>query len=154
MHEFLVGAMEQLVARLSGLFHFRFVMQPLVAIVIAVRAGLRDAAAHQPAYLWAIVSDASSRRLRLASGWKDIGRVAIIALMLDSAFQLVVFRWIYPLQAIIIACTLAIIPYLIIRGPTARIARRLREVRCHFPVSWSRPRQKEVARDRARGRGV
>src|SRR5690242_15194034 len=97
MDEFFTRAIHAIVTRVSGLFYFRFIMQPLVAVAIALRAGYRDAAAHEPAYLWAIVSDASGRRVRIASGWTGVGIVAIIALVVIE------FRWIYPLQALIIA---------------------------------------------------
>jgi hypothetical protein len=41
-------------------------------------------------------------------------------------YQVFVLRWIYPGQTLVVATTLAIIPYLLIRGPVTRIARRKR----------------------------
>jgi len=36
---------------------------------------------------------------------------------------LIVERWVYPLEVVIVAIILAIIPYLLLRGPVNRIAR-------------------------------
>jgi hypothetical protein len=39
-------------------------------------------------------------------------------------YELIVYRWVYPGQALIVAVVLAIIPYLLVRGPVTRVARR------------------------------
>ena len=44
--------------------------------------------------------------------------------MIDLIYELIVFRWVYPGQAVIIATVLAMIPYLLIRGPVTRIVGR------------------------------
>jgi hypothetical protein len=44
--------------------------------------------------------------------------------VLDVIYELIVWRWIYPVQALVVAVVLAIIPYLLVRGPTTRLARR------------------------------
>jgi hypothetical protein len=45
-----------------------------------------------------------------------------MALALDAIYQVIEFKWIYPGQALIVACVLAILPYVIIRGLVTRIA--------------------------------
>jgi hypothetical protein len=45
-----------LFARLDGPLHFRFIVQPLVAIIFAVIDGVKDAKAGKPAYFWALLS--------------------------------------------------------------------------------------------------
>jgi len=57
-------------------------------------------------------------------GWKSVGRVFILAIVIDVIYQLIVFRWVYPVEALLVAAILAFIPYLLIRGPVNRIARR------------------------------
>ena len=39
-------------------------------------------------------------------------------------YDVIVYRWVYPGQALIVAAVLAFVPYLMIRGPATRIARR------------------------------
>ena len=44
-----------------------------------------------------------------------------MAFLLDSAYQLIVFRWIYLGQAVIVAIILAVVPYVLLRGPVNRL---------------------------------
>jgi hypothetical protein len=112
---------DQLVGRLSGPMSFRFVIQPAVAATLAIRAGMRDARAHRSAYLWALVTGAGDRRTMISSAWQDIGRLFAFATILDSLYQIEVLRFFYPLQALAVACVLAIVPYVAIRGLVNRV---------------------------------
>jgi hypothetical protein len=47
---------------------------------------------------------------------KDVGKVFVAAVVIDLIYQIVVFRWIYPGQALIVAVVLAMLPYPLIRG--------------------------------------
>jgi hypothetical protein len=52
--------------------------------------------------------------------------VFILAVVLDVVYQLIEHRWVvYPGEAVLVAIILAIVPYLLLRGPVNRIARRL-----------------------------
>ena len=51
-----------------------------------------------------------------AGGWKDIGNVFIVALVLDSIYQVIVHSGIYALELLLTATTLALVPYGIVRG--------------------------------------
>jgi hypothetical protein len=125
MKEFLVRTWQDLVGRVGGPMTFRLILQPLVAAIIAVRSGLKDAREGRPAYFWAVFTDPDDRRRMLREGWKDVAKVFIMAVVIDFIYQLIVFRWFYPGQAVIVAVVLAIVPYLLIRGPVNRIVRRL-----------------------------
>jgi hypothetical protein len=46
---------------------------------------------------------------------------------MDAIYQLIVLKRFYPVEALIIALLLAFVPYLLIRRPAARIARRWRD---------------------------
>ena len=59
------------------------------------------------------------------SAVKDIGRVFIVAIVLDTVYQLIVFHWVYPGQVLTVAVVCAIVPYVLVRGPITRIARLL-----------------------------
>ena len=43
---------------------------------------------------------------------------------MDVIYQFMVLKTFYPAEALIIALMLAFVPYLLIRGPVTRIARR------------------------------
>jgi hypothetical protein len=61
----------------------------------------------------------------IKDGWKSVGKLFILALVLDVVYQILVLRFVYPGETIIVAFVLAIVPYLILRGLVNRIARRL-----------------------------
>lgn len=114
--------MENLGARVTGPMHLRIYLQPIMASVFAIIAGIRDAKAGKSAYFWAIFTQPEHRREMLKDGWKSVGKVFVIAMVLDIVYQLLVQRWVYPFEVIIVALILAIVPYLILRGPVNRIA--------------------------------
>ena len=64
----------------------------------------------------------------LEDGWKSVGKVFVVALILDVVYQLIVLRFVYPGEAILTAFLLAIVPYLILRGLTTRVARSMGHV--------------------------
>lgn len=114
-----------LVARVSGPMKFRLVLQPAMACFLAIRAGLADGKKGRPPYFWALLWDRDHRLFMIKEGWKSIGRVFLLALAMDVVYQIIVRRFVYPGEAIIVAIVLAIVPYLIVRGLVTRAARRL-----------------------------
>ena len=122
MEELLTRIYENMIDRASGPMNLRLYMQPLMAGIFAIIAGLKDAKAGKPAYFWAVFSQPDHRREMLQDGWKSIGKVFIAAMVLDIVYQLIVTHWVYPFEVILVAFILAIVPYLILRGVVNRIA--------------------------------
>ena len=122
---YLADSWDMLTGRSGGPLALRFVMQPIVASLLGLRAGLADAKHGRPVYFWSIFKTDSvyDRRRVLRDGWGDVKKVFIIAIVLDLVYEVIAFRWVYPVQALIIAVVLALIPYLILRGLSNRIAR-------------------------------
>ena len=123
MDEILRRVWENLIGRISGPMSLRLIIQPTVALILAVRAGLNDARQGRPAFFWAALSKPAHRPELLRQGWKDIGKVFLLAVVLDSIYQLIVHRGVYVLELLITVTILAIVPYVLIRGPVNRIAR-------------------------------
>jgi len=59
----------------------------------------------------------------MRSGWKSVRKIFILAVILDTAYELLVLGAIRPIQTLLVAITLAIVPYVLIRGPVNRIAK-------------------------------
>lgn len=110
-------------ARVSGPMHFRLILQPAMAAFFAIRSGLADAREGRPPYFWALLSGRTPREAEIENGWKSVGRVFILAVVLDVVYQLYVYKWVYPIQALAVAFVLAIVPYLVLRGLVTRLAR-------------------------------
>jgi hypothetical protein len=116
---------EQLLGRASGPLHFRLVITPTVVAVLAIRAGLKDAREGHRALFWGLIANPAERRRRLLTGWKDIARILIVAMVLDTAYQLMVLRAFYVVQTLIVAVVCGIVPYVLFRGPVTRLASSL-----------------------------
>jgi hypothetical protein len=120
MEEWWLRILRNLISRLDGPLHFRFILQPLMAILFAIRDGIRDARNGNAPYLWAICMERDQRRRLLQKGWKSIGRVFLLALGLDVIYQITALPRVYPLEALLTAVLLAIVPYLLLCGPINR----------------------------------
>jgi hypothetical protein len=79
-----------------------------------------------PAYFWAVLSTPKSRGELIKKGWRSVGKVFILAIILDSIYQMEVHKTIYAGELLIVAFMLAIVPYLLVRGPVNRIVRLFR----------------------------
>lgn len=124
MEELLSRIVENLMDRVSGPMKFRLILQPLMAVVFAIRSGLKDARECRPVYFWALFTEPDHRRDMLRDGWKSVGKVFVMAVVVDLVYQLIALRWFYPFEALVVAAILAFLPYLLIRGPVNRVARR------------------------------
>ena len=114
---------DMLIERIGGAMTFRLVVQPVVASIIAIRAGIRDAKEGHPPYFWSwsVLTHAPSRAGMMRSGWRDIGKVFFVAIALDVIYGLWQYHGIFPIQTLIVATVLAILPYLLVRGPVTKL---------------------------------
>jgi hypothetical protein len=114
---------ENLFGRLDGPLHFRFFMQPAMAIIFAMIDGIKDAKLGRPAYFWEMVSNPGQRKELMKIAWQRVGKIFIFAVILDAIYQIKVYHWFYPGETLTVAILLAIIPYILMRGPVNRFAR-------------------------------
>jgi hypothetical protein len=115
---------QEVAERPGGPLALRFYLQPTMAVFFAIRDGLKDARAGKPAYFWDLFTNPVHRRERIHEGWKSVGKIYILAAILDVVYQLIVLHAIRPVQTLLVATMLAIVPYIALRGPINRIARR------------------------------
>ena len=92
-----------------------------MATFLAIRHGLQDAKTGQEPYVWSF-SRQPSPPGAAGRGWKDVGKLFTLAVVLDAVYQFLVMRWIYPLDAMGVAGVLAFLPYLVLRGLVTRLA--------------------------------
>jgi hypothetical protein len=112
---------EELMGRLSGPLFFRLILQPIVAMVLAIRAGRNDARKGRAAFLWGFVRQPENRRFLLQDACRGIGKLFLVGVGLDVTYQLIALHGIRPVQSLIVATVLAVLPYLVVRGLTNRI---------------------------------
>lgn len=111
-----------IVERPGGPMTFRFILQPVMAAALAAVDGARDARAGSPPYFWSLAAQPSERADRLYDGIIATARVILLGLGMDVIYQLIEFRTFFPGEAAIVAVLLAFVPYLLLRGPFARLA--------------------------------
>jgi hypothetical protein len=124
MGEFWMRMAGNLADRIHGPINFRFVLQPLIASIFAILSGLRDARTGKPPYFWALLTSPGHRGSMVRDGWKSVGKVFVVVLVLDVAYQILVFNFVYSDEAIVVGFALTIAPYLVLRGLVNRMAPR------------------------------
>jgi hypothetical protein len=108
--------------RLSGPGAFRFIIQPLVAIILGVRDCLYDAKAGRPPYVFGILFSPELRHEMWQTALASMMKPIIFAIILDAVFQHIILRHIHPGAAVIVGTFLMAVPYIAARGITNRIA--------------------------------
>ena len=114
---------QNMLDRPGGPMTFRFILQPVMATIAALYDGINDARTGRSYYLWTILTDPAKRMGRLHEGLISTARVLLLGLCMDLVYQHIAFDTFHPAEAVIIAVLLAFVPYLLLRGPIARIAR-------------------------------
>ena len=93
------------------------------AAILAVRDGLKDARSGRAAYLMTVLRNPQKRIGLLNEGLNATARIIMIGLAMDVIYQALVLKTFYPDEALVVALLLGFIPYLMIRGLAARVAR-------------------------------
>ena len=113
-----------LIARPGGPMTFRFILQPTMAAIAAIHHGIQDARLGRSPYFWTVLSHPTKSAGRLREGLFATSRIILLGIAMDAIYQYRVLKTFYPVEALLIAFFLAVIPYFLIRGPACRIARR------------------------------
>jgi hypothetical protein len=96
--------LEELPQRLTAPGRFRFVLQPVDAILLGWRSGRADARAGRPAYLYGLLSGGANRMELLRSGLAAVRDLVAIAIVLDAVSQLLIYKQLHPGAALIVGC--------------------------------------------------
>ena len=111
--------------RAGGPLHFRLLIMPLVVTFFAVRAAMRDARTGQPHFFKALLTKPLERGRLLRSMLKDVGKIFIVAVVLDTTYQLTVLKAFYPGELLVVVMASAILPYLVVRSAVSPLMRRI-----------------------------
>ena len=114
----------ELLERLQGPLNFRLIVMPIVVSVLAIRAGLRDAREGRPSFLYGLVTNPAERPRLLRSALADGGKIFIVAVVLDTIYQILTKESFRAWEVLVVAVACAIVPYVLFRGSVALLARR------------------------------
>ena len=124
MDDILTRFWNDLVGRLTGPMTFRLILQPVMATLFATLDGIKDARAGRPPYFWTIFTHPDERARLVNEGAARVRRVLVLGVVMDMIYQLMVSHGIYLFELVTVVLVLAFLPYLLLRGPINRLARR------------------------------
>jgi hypothetical protein len=114
--------LEELPRRFTGPGRLRFILQPLLAILLGIRGGLADFRAGNPPFLFGLLFDARRREL-LRTGVAAITTLLAMGVILDIVFQQILYHAVHPGAALLVGPILICLPYALSRALTNRLAR-------------------------------
>jgi hypothetical protein len=108
-----------LVDRSDAPMRFRFILQPLMSAIAGVHDGLGDVRSARSPF-WTVLRDPREPAARFREALNATARIILLGVAMDVIYQVTVLGTFYPVEALIIALVLALVPYLVIRGPVVR----------------------------------
>ena len=114
---------EDIPRRLAGPGKFRFVVQPLVAVILGVRSGLADAKAGLPPYLSGVLFRSGVRGALVRSAFQTVINLLLMGILMDAIFQRIILGVSHPGAALVVGPVLIMLPYALARAVANRWAR-------------------------------
>jgi hypothetical protein len=105
----------------GGSFQLRLILQPLAAVLLGLRFGIRDAKQGKVPIVKAIAETKGGRGGVLAHAARDAIVPLVVALVLDSILQHMINGRIRPLAAVIVGSLLVFLPFLLVRALANRL---------------------------------
>jgi len=114
--------LEDIPKRLTGPGRFRFILQPLMAILLGIRSGLADARAGRPPYLYGVLFHRDRGELVRTGFWVVVD-LLLMGILLDAVFQWIILGVSHPGAALVVGPVLIVGPYSLARALSNRAAR-------------------------------
>jgi hypothetical protein len=112
--------LDELPQRFTGPGRLRFLLQPLIAVLLGCRSGLGDARAGRPPYLLSLILGKGSRKKILQSGLATVRDLIAMGIVLDAVAQLLIYGELHPGAALLIGPILICVPYALARALSNR----------------------------------
>ena len=120
---FSVSFFEDIPKRLTGPGRFRFILQPLTAVILGIRSGLSDARLGNPPYLYGVFFHSERRAELLRSGLETVINLLLMGILMDAVFQWIILGVSYPGAALVVGPVLIMGPYALSRALSNRVSR-------------------------------
>lgn len=117
--------LEDIPKRLAGPGRFRFILQPLVAIILGIISGRADARAGRPPFLYGILFQRALRGELIRSGFRTVANLLLMGILLDAVFQWIILGISHFGAALVVGPVLIMLPYSLARALASRLARWL-----------------------------
>ena len=114
---------DDIAARFVGPGRLRFILQPLMAIFLGLRDGIKDAHELTPPFLSSLVFSRAHRKTMWRQAITSTSDRIAIAILLDLLAQALIFGEIRPGVALVLGPILIAVPYATARGVANRVTR-------------------------------
>lgn len=115
---------EKIQARVTGPFHFRLILQPLIAIILGIRDGRIAAKAGKRPIFLHMVTSKDDRLNYLKQVWRAIVKPLVIGIILDMIVQFIIFKSVRIWGAILLGAIIIALPYALSLGLSNRYFRQ------------------------------
>ncbi|HEX2957762.1 MAG TPA: hypothetical protein VHO70_13085 [Chitinispirillaceae bacterium] len=120
---------KELYIRITGPLGFRFILQPLVAILLGILDGIKDSRAGNTPFLEDFFIHPHKRMALLKSTSVVVIKPVIVGIVTDAIAQFLIFDTVHLLQAVVVGTLIIAIPYVLTRGIVNRIATRRKKTK-------------------------
>lgn len=113
--------LNKLLLRISGPLGFRFILQPIAAIMLGIRDGKIDDELNEKPYILDLFVNPKNRKRQIDKAMKTLLKPIIISILMNITAQFLLFKTVNLLGAVIIGTSIIGIPYSLARGISNRI---------------------------------
>jgi hypothetical protein len=117
-----LDAFGRFIARFTGPFNARFIVQPVMAIILGVRDGVHDAREGRDPFICDLCKRPEARGCQIRRALHRLTIPIAIAIILDAIVQYLMFQRVHPMGAVVIGTTLMGLPYSLAREIANRVA--------------------------------
>lgn len=122
MEDWIENILNAIGIRHSGPLSIRLIIQPIMSLAYAVISGIKDAKAGRvPFLIDGLILGKENRKVALTELWKNVGKLFIMAVIMEVIFEIIEFKTVHPFEVIRVSFFLSILPYIIFRGVAERI---------------------------------
>lgn len=111
----------EVIARFTGPLGFRFIIQPLIAILLGLKDGIKDAKSGVPPYVVHFLIYPEKRWMLLRNASISVLKPITFGIITDAVAQYLIFNTVHPMQAIFVGVMIIAIPYVLSRGLINRV---------------------------------
>jgi hypothetical protein len=115
--------LEDIPRRLTGPGRLRFILQPLIAIMLGVSGGLADAREGRPPFLYGLFFHKELRGYLVRSGLRTVINLLLMGILMDALFQWIILGVSHAGAALVVGPVLVLVPYAIARALSNRASR-------------------------------
>ena len=116
-----MSLLDKIEARITGPFHFRLIIQPVVAIIVGILHGRADVKSGERPFAFKLLSDKKNLKPNLIKAVKTIKIPLLLGVGLDLIAQFLLFDRIRIWGALVVGILIVFLPYALSRGISNRI---------------------------------